>query len=262
MKKMYMFFLLILVSCGSDSIMNNDNGVGYKYTDVKEIIEDTASGGMAYACKALRIEGVVENQSDSFNSKNVITLKSYNPNVVFFIRDIIHSPELSAYNKRISEYKRGNQYRFYVFISSIKYRSALPEYEIIAELIIDEIDQDVDSLVFDIQLEPDKYIGKIVELSKGATVDADTDSIIGGIDPITLEDLDNTIYLDTTDKNVYFAVMGCRSPTTRMQKYRKGSTYNFRLFIQKVIDKKDHSFADDAIIKAPLFEIHSIIVWD
>ena len=250
MKKLYVFFLfLILVGCGGNGKPNGDDEV--PFISIDEIVNDVASDDRMYVGMTVKINGLVEMEADLFKHKNFITLKTHNPNVVFFIRDRQFPPMPREYNKPIREYEHGNSYDFYIFISRILPESRISGYEIRSELIVDEVDESIGSLIFDIRSERQSYIGKIVNLESGAVIEADIEHVIGGINPFTGEDLDNTIFLETNDENIYFVVTDYAYPPNRMHRYRSNTIGGFRLFIERVEDRQ---------VKG--FNIYSIIVWD
>ena len=254
MKKLYMFFLfLILVGCGGNNDMENGNSPNDRYINISidEIVTDVASGGKMYAGKAVKINGLVEIEADLSDYKNFITLKTHHPNVVFFIRDRQFPSTPRELNKPIGEYKHGSPYDFYIFISRIIPEAKISGHEIWAELIIDEVDESIASLILDLTAERELYTSKIINLTSGAVIEFDVKHILGGEDPITGEDLDNTILLETNDENIFFVVTDYAYPPKRIHKYRSGTIDDFRLFIERVEDRPITGF-----------NIYSIIVWN
>lgn len=252
MKKFCIFFLfLILVGCGG----NNDNDEPpVEIISIEKIVSDVALGGRMYVGQTVKISGLVKDEADLSKGENFITLETHEPNVVFFIRDRRIPSPLRNYNEPIEKYKRGNPYDFYIFISRIIPESRISGKEIISELIIDEVDEDITSLIFDLRSERQRYTGKIINVRSGAVVAAGVKNILGGINPITGEDLDNTIFLETNDENIYFIVTDYAYPPKRIHKYKTETVGDFRLFIERVEDR--------GISEITGFNIYSIIVWN
>lgn len=252
MKQFYMFFLfLILVGCGGNNDMKGEKPLNEHYISSDEIVKDVALGGRMYAGKTVRIKGLVEIEADLFERKNFITLKTQNPDVVFFIRDPQFRSTPIKPNKPIGEYEPGKPYNFYVFISHITPGERISGHEIRSKLIIDEVDEDIVSLILDVELNRHIHTGKIINLETGAAIIADVKHVIGGINPITGEDLDNTIFLETNDENIFFIVTDYAYPPKRIHKYRTNTIDDFRLFIDRVENRPTGGF-----------NIYSIIVWN
>ena len=239
MKKFYIFFFfLTLLGCNG----NNDTTIDTskdEHISIDEIVTDVALGGRMYAGKIVKINGMVDLEADSFRHKDAVTLRTSNPNVEFLIRDQQFLPIPRKYNKPIREYKRGNSYDFYVFISRIVPRSPVPAgYEIRAELIIDEVSETMGTFLFDVESGTGgDYIGKIINLS--AIVMSDVEHVIGGINLETLESLDNTIFLETNDKNIYFWITNDAYPPKVMHKYDYDRLHNFKVFIMNIEARPD-----------------------
>ena len=251
MKKLCMFFFfLTLVGCNGDKGVMPDPPEP-RYISIDEIVTDVASGGRMYAGKAVKINGIVDLETDSFKHKNAITLTTSNLNVEFLILDRQFLSIPREYNKPIGEYKHGDSYDFYVFVSHIIPPSLLfTGYQVRAELIIDEVFEDMVTFLFHVESGTgDSYIGKIINLS--AIVRSDVEHVFGAIDPETLEDLDDTIFLETNDENIYFWITNNARPPEVMHKYDYDTLYDFKVFIMNIEARSDIGY-----------NIHSNIVLD
>ena len=196
-----------------------------------DIVADVAAGNKTYAGKMVTITATVTRDVSTFNNRDAIALNTNNEDVVFFVSS-------DGNPKLLENYKVDESYTFDLFVLNITDPDPdFPQHGIFAGYSTARISASINTVVADVAAGGRSYISKIVSLT--GIVESPAEVFI---------DTSDTISLLTNNTKVIFFVSNWTASPNIMAKYKKGSSYDFDVFIRTIDKRGDNYYVQSYIV--------------